>query len=104
MSEFWNGEMRARIGAVHDGLVGPFEIERVAQRLADARILELVAAGVDEPALRARRRLIGQRLALDAAVLDGGEIVARRPDPRGEFLAEQIVPPVKPSKATSRSR
>ena len=31
----------ARIGAVHDGLVGPFEIEGVDQGLAHARILEL---------------------------------------------------------------
>ena len=33
MSEFWNGDS-ALIGAVHDGLVGPFEIEGVDQRLA----------------------------------------------------------------------
>ena len=83
--------MGARIGAVHDGLVGPFEIERLDQRLAHPRILELVAAGIDEPALRARRRFVGQCLALDAAVLDRRKIIARRPDPRGEFLAEQIV-------------
>ena len=56
----------------------------------------MFAAGVDEPALRARRRLVRQRLALDAAVLDGGKVVARRPDARGEFLAEQIVLAGKP--------
>ena len=83
--------MGARIGAVHDGLVGPFEIERMDQRLAHPRIPELVAAGIDEPALRARRRLVRQRFALDAAVLDRREIVARRPDPRGELLAKQII-------------
>ena len=84
--------MGARIGAIHDGLVGPLEIERLDQRLAHARILELVAAGIDEPALRARRGFVRQGFALDAAVLDGGEIIARRPDPRGELLAEQIAP------------
>src|SRR5664280_2288390 len=30
--------------------------------------------------------------ALDAAVLEGGKIVARRPGARGELLAEQIAP------------
>ena len=83
--------MGALVGAVHDGLVGPFEIEGVDQRLAQLRVLELLAPRVDEPALRAGRRVVGQHVALDAAVLDRREIVARRPDARGEFLAEQIV-------------
>ena len=83
--------MGARIGAVHDRFVGPFEIERQDQRLADARIPEFLAAGIEEPALRARGRLVGQCFELDAAVLDGGEIVTRRPHPRREFLAEQVV-------------
>ena len=74
--------MGARIGAVHDGLVGPFEIERQDQRLAHPRIPELVAAEIDEPALRARRRIVGQDFALDPAILDGREIIARRPEPR----------------------
>ena len=84
--------MGALVGAVHDGLVGPLEIERLDQRLAHARILELVAAHVHEPALRARRRIVGQDLLLDAAVLDGWKIIARRPYPGGEFLAEQVIP------------
>src|ERR1700686_457454 len=88
--------MGARIGAVHDGLVGPFEIERLDQRLAYARIPELLAAGVDEPALRAGRSFVGQRLALDATVLHRRKIITRRPHPRGEFLAEQVVPGGKP--------
>ena len=83
--------MGARVGAIHDGLVGPFEIERLDQRFTDARILEFLAAGIDEPALRARRRFIGQYLALDAAILDGRKIIARRPHPGGEFLAVEIV-------------
>ncbi len=83
--------MRAVIGAVHDVLVGPFEIEGVDQRLAQAAVLELRAPHVDEPALRAGRRIVGQHGALDAAVLEGGKIVARRPGARGELLAEQII-------------
>src|SRR6266849_855449 len=60
------------------------------QRFTHARILELVATGIHEPALRTRRRLIGQHLALDAAILDGREVVARRPYPRGKFFAVQV--------------
>ena len=52
--------------------------------------LEFRPPRVDEPALRARRRVVGDHVALDAAVLDRGEVVARRPDARGELLAEQI--------------
>ena len=37
--------MGALIGAVHDGLVGPFEIERLDQRFAHPRILELARGG-----------------------------------------------------------
>ena len=83
--------MGAFIRAVHDVLVGPFEIERIDQRLAQPAVLELVAPRVDEPALRAGGRVVGEHLALDAAVADGGEFVTCRPHPRGEFLAEQIV-------------
>src|SRR5438477_1839214 len=78
-------------GAVHDVSVGPLEIEGVDERLAHALVLELVAARVDEPALRARGRLVGNDVALDAAVLERGEIVARRPDARGVLLAEEII-------------
>ena len=83
--------LRAVVGAVHDVLVGPFEIEGVDQRLAQAAVLELRAPRIDEPALRAGRRVVGNTRALDAAVLEGGKIVARRPGARGELLAEQIV-------------
>src|ERR1700690_3441061 len=88
--------MGARIGAVHDGLVGPFEVERLDQRFADARVFELVAAGIDEPALGARRSLGGQCFTPDAAVLHGGEIIARCPDPRSELFAVQVAPCGKP--------
>src|ERR1700746_3548519 len=84
--------MGARIGAIHDGLVGPFEIERLDQRLAHARVLEFVASRIDEPALRAGRGFVRQRLALDAAVANGGEVIACRPYPRGELLPIEVVP------------
>src|SRR5205085_5412352 len=82
---------RARIGAVHHGLVGPFEIERIDDRFAYPGILELVATGVEEPALSARRQFIRQSLALDATILDRRKVVTRSPDPRGELLAVEIV-------------
>ena len=80
----------ALIGSVHDVPVGPFEIEGIDQGFAQAAVLELLAPRVDEPALRSRGGLVGQLLALHAAVPDGRKIVTRRPDPRGELLAEQI--------------
>src|SRR6185312_12286130 len=58
--------------------------------LAHARVLELAAARIDEPALRARWRVVRQDFLFDAAILDRREIVARRPGARGELLAEQI--------------
>jgi hypothetical protein len=81
------------IGPVHDRLVGPLEVERQNERLAQALVLELLAPGVEEPALRAGRRVVGQHVALDAAVADRRKVVARGPDTRGEFLPEQIVAP-----------
>ena len=76
---------------VHDGLVGPFEVEGVDHGFAQAAVAQLVAARVHEPTLGARGRLVGQHLFLDAPVADRGKIIARRPDARGELLAEQIV-------------
>src|SRR6516162_9645446 len=83
--------MSARIGAIHDRLVGPFEIKRLDQRLAHARVLEFVAARIDEPALRAGLSFIRQRLALDAAIPDSGEVIARRPHPRRKLLPVEVV-------------
>ena len=83
--------MGALVGAVHDVLVGPLEIEGVDHRLAQLRILELLPACVHEPPLRARGRIVGNDLALDTAVADRGKIVARGPHPRGELLAEQEI-------------
>ncbi len=46
------------IDAEHQVLVGPFEIEGIGQRLAHPAISELRAAQIEEPALRAGRRLV----------------------------------------------
>src|SRR5262249_1911819 len=75
---------------VHQRLVGPFEIERVNEGFAQPLVLELVAPRIEEPALRARRRIVGDAVALDAALADRRKIVARYPDARGKFLAEEI--------------
>src|SRR6185437_16520011 len=74
-----------------DVLVGPLEVERVDQGLPHARILELLAAGIDEPALPSRWRFIGQGLELDTPVLCCRKVVARGPDARSELLAKQVV-------------
>ena len=50
--------MRPFIGPVHDLLVGPFEIERIDEGLAQALVLEFLPARVEEPALRARWRVV----------------------------------------------
>src|SRR3974377_54307 len=83
--------MRAIVGPVHDVLVGPFEVKGIAQRLAQAAVLEFLAPRIDEPALRARDRGIRDHVALAARVLKGRKIVARRPSARGELLAKQII-------------
>src|SRR5258705_10440636 len=85
--------MGPHVSAIHDGLVGPFEIERIADRLADARILEFFAADVEKPALRARRRIVRKQFALDAAVGHRRKIVARVPYPGGELFPKKVVAP-----------
>ncbi len=66
-----------RIGLVHDGAVGPFEIEGEADGFADTRIGELRAARVEVPALRAHGCAARQFDALDAPILYGGKIIGR---------------------------
>ena len=74
--------MRAIVGTVHDVLVGPFEIESIDQRFANAAVLELLPSRIDEPALRAGRRVVWENVALDATVLEGGKVIARCPEAR----------------------
>src|SRR2546430_15049077 len=82
--------MGAFVTPVHQGLVGPFEIERIDEGFTQPLILELLASRVEEPALRAGGRVIGDGVALDTALADRREVVARCPGARGEFLPEQI--------------
>src|SRR5258708_37731848 len=81
--------MGARIGAVHDGLVGPFEIERLDQRFAHPRISEFFAAGIYEPAPRAGRGFGGERFPFEPALPDAGGGITRRPYPRPTPFTEK---------------
>src|SRR4029450_10490451 len=87
--------MRAIVRPVDDVLVGPLEIERVDQRLAHAPVFKFLAPRIDKPSLGTRRRIVGQHVALDASVLEGRKVIARRPETRREFLAEEIIPACK---------
>src|SRR5262249_50405568 len=60
-------------------------------RVTEAAVLELLAPRVEKPALSAGWPFVFQFLLLDAAVANGREIIACRPHPRRELLAEQIV-------------
>src|SRR5262249_59917303 len=53
------------IGPVHDLLVGPFEIEGIDERFAQPLVLELFTPGIEEPALRARRRIVVDYVTLN---------------------------------------
>ena len=80
---------RALVRAEHDVGVRPFEIEQQPERLANAPVPELVAADIEEPALRARRGLVGDGIALDPALAHGGNVVGGRPVAGGELFAER---------------
>ncbi len=82
--------MGALIAAVHDGLVGPFEIERIDESFPQPLVLEDVPPSIEEPALRSRRRIVRNHVTFDATVANRRKIVARRPDARGELLLEQV--------------
>src|SRR5262245_19517875 len=82
--------MRPLIGPVHDVLIGPFEIECINEGFAQAFVLKFLPSRVEEPALRARRRIVGDDVALDAPFADSRKVVARYPRARGKFLPEQV--------------
>ena len=69
----------ADIEIVEQLLVGFLEVEGQGEGAAHARILELLAALVEDERLHRRHALHRDRLLLDEALLYGGEIVARRP-------------------------
>src|SRR5262249_14601968 len=83
--------MEPLIGAVHDGLVGPFEIERADEGFAHPLVLERLPPCVEEPTLYPDRPAERDDVALDAPVTDRRKIITRRPDPRRELLPKQIV-------------
>src|SRR5262249_51218810 len=76
--------------SIHDGLVGPFEIECVDEGLAQALVLEDLPPRVEEPALYPDRTSEWDHVALDPPIADRREVVACRPDPRRELLPEQV--------------
>src|SRR5262249_52236779 len=78
------------VGAVHDVFVGPLEIEGVNKRLAKPSVFEFLAPRVEEPALRARWRLVRQNGPLNPAIANGGKNITRGPDPRRQFLAKEV--------------
>jgi hypothetical protein len=82
--------MGSLIGPIHDVLVGPFEIERIDEGFAQSLIFEFGSSRVEEPALGAGGRIIGDDFALDEPRAYRRELVPRCPGAGGEFLAEQI--------------
>src|SRR5690606_10746057 len=82
---------RPRIGVVEKVAVGPLEIETEGDGLAHPQVAEFLPPLVERPGLHGWPQF-GRELALDdPAVIDGGEIVFRRPDPGGEFLPVEDV-------------
>ena len=63
------------IRRIHDVFIRPFEVEAKANRFAHARILELLAARVEIPALDRGGRAVVQHLLLHPAILDRGKVV-----------------------------
>src|SRR4029453_178122 len=62
----------------------------IDEGLAQTLVLEFFPSGIEEPTLRARGRIIGDYVALDAPLADRRQVVAGCPGARGEFLPEQI--------------
>src|SRR5262245_37012027 len=82
--------MRPLIRAVHNVLIGPFEIECIDEGFAQAPVLEFLASRVEEPALCARRGIIGHDVAPDSPFADSRKVVARCPRARGKLLPEKV--------------
>src|SRR6516225_11857544 len=81
------------IGPVHDRLVCPFKIECIYERLTHPLVLQFFPSRIEEPSLRARRRIIRDHVLLHATVANCGKVVAGGPNPRCKLLAEQIASP-----------
>ncbi len=68
------------ISPIHYCCVDPFEIERVNEGLAHALVPEFLLSCVEVPALRCRRGMVGDDVALDVPLVDRRKVVACRPD------------------------
>src|SRR5262245_64536103 len=79
----------ARVLTEEDLLVHLLEVEREVERPAHARVLELLAAGIEGERLHDPAVALGEFLEEDALVLDGGEVVSGRP-----VLGAVLRPPV----------
>src|SRR5690606_31788941 len=80
--------LSALIEAVEQHLVRPFEVEGKPYCLADARVGEVLAPGVEEPALCARRASVVNLFLADLAFANRGKIVLGRPGLGDELLVE----------------
>src|ERR1700704_1084652 len=83
--------MQPLIGPEHDGLIGPFEIERVDEGLSHTLVLKYLPSRIEEPALYPHRSSERDDVALDAPLANRRKVVARGPNPRRELLPKQIV-------------
>ena len=80
----------ARVGAVEEVLVGPLEVERVGERVPHPRVGEERPPRIVGERLHPGRDLVLDLLLLHEALLDRGEVVARRPALGGVLLAEVV--------------
>ena len=83
--------LRPRVGAVEQGLVRPFEVERVAERLTYAPVLEDRAPLVEDEGLHPGGDFVLDLFLLDQAPLDRRAGVGRRPVLRDVLLPEVVL-------------
>ena len=74
------------------GPIPPLEVEGKRERLTHAGIAELLAPGVDEEGLHARRRVIGENFPDHPPVRDLRNVIGRHPGFRRELLVELVFP------------
>ena len=74
------------IGRIHNVLIRPFKVKRIANRLPNARIAKLRAACIKDPTLRANRQATGQFFLFHAPLAHSRKIISRCPLARGIFF------------------
>ena len=82
--------VRPHIGALQQRLVDPLEVEGERERVADRAIGEHRLPRVEDHREHAGGPPVRQQLDRDAAILDGGEVIAGRPPCRRELLAQVV--------------